>query len=159
MSAESSKGSPSLDEDLRPDQRPTVPPPPARPSGVRKRSRRRITLDPLEEALISRPIWDSREPEPAIHEILYRLEMGDDAGAVAAVWVLLDGRRAPALTVSPDVLDELQLDPRAALFLGRVDGATPLSEVVQHCGLCAIDAVRVFCSLVERRIIILRPLR
>ncbi len=153
----------SIDGELRLDERPTVPPPPMlgarRPSGMRRKARPLEPLDALEEALLARPLWDSREPEPAIHEILYRLEMGDEVGAVASVGLLLDGRRVPAFTVSLDILDELSLDHRAVLFLGHVDGTTPLSRVMAQCGLEPVDALRTLCDLVERRIILLRAPR
>jgi hypothetical protein len=158
MSVEASSGHSPFDDEERVDQRPTVPPPPPRPSGLRRKVRPVSTLDPLEEALLARPVWDSREPEPAIHEILYRFSVGDEVGAVASARLLLDGRSVPALTVSFDVLDELELDFRAAVLLGRVDATTPLSRVLAECGLCASDAVRTVCDLVERRIIVLRPL-
>ena len=144
-----------FDEEVRVDQRPTVPPPP-RPSGLRRKARLALVLDPLEEALLARPLWDSREPEPAVHEILYRFSVGDGVGAVAAAELLLDGRRAPALTVSLDVLDELDLDHSAAVFLGQVDGTTPLSHLLHEGGLELEQAVRTVCELVERRIIVLR---
>jgi hypothetical protein len=142
-----------------PDERPTIPAGPAssqRASGVRRKVSAASALDPLEEALLSRPIWDSREPEPAIHEILYRFSVGDEVGAIAAGDILLDGRRAPALTVTYDVLDELELDQRAALVLAKVDGATPLSRVLRGCGLDRATALRTLCDLVERRIVVLR---
>jgi hypothetical protein len=85
--------------------------------------------------------------------------MGDEAGAVAAARLLLDGRRAPALTVSLDVLDELALDHRAAVFLAGVDGTTPLSGLLRTCGLESAEAVRTVCELVERHIIVLREPR
>ena len=157
MRAEALAADGPFEDELRPDQRPTTPPPPMRPSGVRRRARTLAALDPLEEALLSRPLWDSRRPEPAIHEILYRFSMGDEVGAVAAARVLLDGRRVPALTVSLDVLDELTLDERAALFLGRVDATTPLSRVLVDSGLPTAVAIRTLCDLVERRILVLRP--
>jgi hypothetical protein len=144
------------EDELRLDQRPTIPPPPKRPSGLRRKAAVLPSLDPLEEALLSRPVWDSREPEPVVHEILYRFAMGDEVGAIAAADLLLDGRRAPALTVSLDVLDELELDHRAALVLAYVDGTTPLSRVVRDSGLERGDAVRTVCELVERRILVLR---
>jgi hypothetical protein len=144
-----------FDEEVRVDQRPTVPPP-HRPSGLRRKAPPSVVLDPLEEALLARPLWDSRQPEPAVHEILYRFSVGDEVGAVAAADLLLDGRRAPALTVSLDVLDELDLDHRAAVFLGQVDGTTPLSQLLRECGLEMEQAVRTLCELVERRIIVLR---
>src|ERR1700691_5621398 len=112
MSAEYAADHSSFGQDERVNERPTVPSPPRRASGLRRKARPLVTLDPLEEALLSRPLWDAREPEPAIHEILYRFSMGDEVGAVAAAKLLLDGRRAPALTVSVDVLDELRLHHR-----------------------------------------------
>jgi hypothetical protein len=139
------------------DSRPTLPPP-RRASGVLRKAHPARALDPLEEALLSRPLWDSRDPEPAVHEILYRFSLGDEVGAVAAADLLLDGRRAPALTVSLDVLDELNIDPRAALVLSYMDDVTPLSRVITDCGLARGDAVRTVCELVERRIIVLRTL-
>ncbi|HEY6462380.1 MAG TPA: hypothetical protein VIY73_19565 [Polyangiaceae bacterium] len=117
------------------------------------------TLDPLEEALLSRPLWDSREPEPAVHEILYRFTVGDEVGAIAAAGLLLDGRRVPALTVSLDVLDELPLDHRAALVLAQVDGTTPLSRVLEDSCLERGTALRTLCELVERHILVLRQPR
>jgi hypothetical protein len=139
------------------DSRPTLPPP-RRSSGVVRKAYPQRALDPLEEALLSRPLWDSREPEPAVHEILYRFALGDEAGAVAAADLLLDGRRAPALTVSLDVLDELNIDHRAALILSYMDDVTPLSRVLAECGLDRADAIRTMCELVERRIVVLRAL-
>ncbi|HEY8088936.1 MAG TPA: hypothetical protein VIF09_13850 [Polyangiaceae bacterium] len=149
----------AFEEELRLDQRPTLPPPAPRPSGMRRKASVSVTLDPLEEALLSRPLWDSREPEPAIHEVLYRFSMGDDVGAIAAADLLLDGRRAPALTVSLDVLDELDLDHRAALVLAHVDGTTPMSEVLRESCLDRGTALRTLCELVERRILVLRSAR
>jgi len=148
-----------LGDDVGVDQRPTVPPPPMRPSGMRKKACLAPSLDPLEEALLARPLWDSREPEPAVHEVLYRFSVGDAAGAVAAAEILLDGRRAPALTVSFDVLDELPLDHSAVVVLGMVDGTTSLSRVFYDCGLELELAVRTVCALLDRHIIVLRERR
>jgi len=140
----------------RVDERPTNPPPP-RPSGVRRKAQPGPSrLDPLESALLARPLWDSREPEPAIHELLYRFAVGDEVGAIAAADLLLDGRRVPALTVSLAVLDELELDHRADMVLAHADGATPLSQVLAACGLDRAAALRTLCDLVERRILVLR---
>jgi hypothetical protein len=147
---------PAIEDELRLDQRPTIPPPAKRPSGMRRKAPHATTLDPLEEALLSRPLWDSREPEPAVHELLYRFAVGDEAGAIAAAALLLDGRRVPALTVSLDVLDELELDHRAALVLAQVDGTTPLSQLLRESCLSPGDALRTLCELVERRILVLR---
>ncbi len=148
---------PALDETPRVDQRPTIPPPASRQSGLRRRAAPVSSLDPLEEALLSRPLWDSREPEPAVHELLYRFSVGDEVGAIAAAELLLDGRRVPALTVSLDVLDELELDHRADLVLAQVDGTTSLSRVLAQTSLERGDALRTVCELVERHILVLRP--
>lgn len=91
-----------------------------------------------------------------MHEILYRFSVGDEAGAIAAGDILLDGRRAPALTVTYDVLDELELDQLAAMILAKVDGTTSLSRVLRDCGLDRAAALRTLCDLVERRIVVLR---
>ncbi|HEY5240206.1 MAG TPA: hypothetical protein VIJ22_02020 [Polyangiaceae bacterium] len=147
---------PVIEEELRLDQRPTIPPPAKRPSGMRRKAPISTALDPLEEALLSRPLWDSREPEPAVHELLYRFAVGDEVGAIAAAALLLDGRRVPALTVSLDVLDELELDHRAALVLDQVDATTPLSQLLRESCLSPGDALRTVCELVERRILVLR---
>lgn len=159
MSAHHASRHHAFEDDLRVDQRPTVPPPARRPSGLRRKAPVVSTLDPLEEALLSRPLWDSREPEPAVHEILYRFTVGDEVGAIAAAGLLLDGRRVPALTVSLDVLDELPLDHRAALVLAQVDGTTPLSRVLEDSCLERGTALRTLCELVERHILVLRQPR
>jgi hypothetical protein len=158
MSAERNAWRPPYYPELALDERPTLPPPARRPSGVRRKALPR-RLDPLEEALLARPVWDSRAHDPAIHEILYRFSVGDRAGAVAASTVLLDGQSAPALTVSVHVLDELELDHRAAAILARLDGTTSLSQVLAQCGLDREEAVCTLCELVERRLVVLRPPR
>jgi hypothetical protein len=145
--------------EMQVDPRPTNRPPAVRPSGMRRKAPPFTSLDPLEEALLSRPLWDSREPEPTVHEVLYRFMMGDQVGAIAAADLLLDGRRVPALTVSIDVLDEIDLDYRAALVLAHVDNATSLSGVLASSGLTHGEALRTVCELVERRIVVLRPPR
>jgi hypothetical protein len=116
-------------------------------------------LDPLEEALLSRPLWDSREPEPAVHENLYRFALGDWAGGIAAASLLLDGRRVPSLGPSLAILDDLNLDFRASLILEQVDDIRPLYEVLARSSLPYVDALRLFCELVEQRILVLRPAR
>lgn len=157
MAADRSLHSMPFADPVHADTRPTIPPPGRRPSGMRRKASLAPAVDALEEALLSRPVWDSREPEPCVHEILYRFAIGDEVGAVAAAELLLDGRRVPALTVSTDVLDEIELDHRAVLVLAHVDGATPLSGVIASCGLSRPEAIRTWCELVERRIAVLRP--
>jgi hypothetical protein len=115
--------------------------------------------DPLEEALLARPRWDLREPDPAVHEVLLRFAMGDAAGAIVAADRLQVGRRVPALTVSLDIVDEIDLDHCAALVLAYIDGMIDVSQVLNACGLPRGDALRTLCALVERRIVVLRAPR
>jgi hypothetical protein len=143
------------------DDRPTTPPPAtATRSGILPKNDSAPTLEGFEEPRPLCPLWDSREPEPAVHEILYRFALGDWAGAIAAADLLLEGRRVPALCLPLDFLQELEveLDYKAYLLLAQVDGKTPLSEVLAHSFLSYGDALHTFCSLVEQRIILLRRL-
>jgi hypothetical protein len=139
------------------DGQSTIPPP--RPSGTRRRMLAPASVDPLESALLGRPVWDSRDPDPAVHELLYRFAVGDELGALAAAETLLDGQRVPALTVSYDVLDEIEIDQETAHVLACVDGMTTLSCVVENCGLGRVEALRTLCELVERRLVVLRSPR
>jgi hypothetical protein len=136
------------------DGQSTIPPP--RPSEVRRKAVNPHSADPLEHALVSRPVWDSREPDPGVHELLYRFAVGDELGALAAAETTLDGRKVPALTVSYDVLDEIEIDHNTAHVLACVDGMTPLSRVVENCGLGRVEALRTMCELIERRLVVLR---
>jgi hypothetical protein len=136
------------------DPPPSLPPSTRRPIGDRRSWA--AHLDPIEEALLSRPPWDSRRLEPAVHEVLYRFDTGDVNGALAAADVLFDGCRVPALTVSLDVLDEIELDHCAVLVLAYTDGLTDVSQVVRQSGLPREDVLRTLCELIERRILVLR---
>jgi hypothetical protein len=148
-----------LDEDVHVDSGTLLPPSAKRPSGVRRHTGVANRLDPVEAALLSRPVWDSRRPEPAVHEVLYRFAMGDATGALAAADLSLDGHRVPALTVSLDVLDEIDLDHCAALVLAHIDGMTDLSQVLRRSGLTPADALRTMCELIERHLVVLRSVR
>jgi hypothetical protein len=159
MSAQRNLRQDVLEPAPRSDARARLTPVAGRTSGFHRRHAAAPALDPLEEALLARPLWDSRAPEPAVHEILYRFSMGDEAGAIAAAEILLDGRRAPALRVSLDVLDELELDQRAALVLAYVDGTTSMSRVLDATGLDRATALRTMCELVERRILVFRAMK
>jgi hypothetical protein len=145
-----------FDENVHLDAALVVPPSAKWPSGVHFQAGTPTPLDPLEEALLSRPLWDSREPDSAIHEILYRFSLGDIAGALAAADLSLRDRRVPALRVSFDILDEIELDHCAVLVLAHIDGVTDLSQVLSGCGLSHAEGLRTLCELVERRIVVLR---
>jgi hypothetical protein len=116
-------------------------------------------VDPLEEALVSRRSWDLHEPDRAVHEVLFRFAVGDEAGAIVAAERLMVGRRVPALTVSLDIVDEIELDHCAALVLSYIDGMTDVSHVLNACGLPRVEALRTLCALIDRRIVVLRAAR
>jgi hypothetical protein len=144
-----------FDDTVRVDSGPSHP-----PSGRRLTARDAASpLDPLEEALVSRRSWDLREPDGAVHELLVRFAVGDEAGAIVAADRLLVGRRVPALTVSLDIVDEIELDHCAALVLAYIDGMTDVSHVLNACGLPRAEALRTLCALIERRIVMLRAAR
>ena len=83
-------------EPSRVDEHPTVPPSGRRLSGTVRRIAQASSLDPLEDALLSRPHWDSASREPAVHELLYRFAMGDETGALTAADLLLDSTSRPS---------------------------------------------------------------
>jgi hypothetical protein len=66
------------------------------------------------------------------------------------------GRLVPRLTVSLDVLDELELDHCAALFLAHIDGRADLSHILNGCALPRVKALRTLCVLIERHIVVVR---
>ncbi len=113
-------------------------------------------VDPLELALLARPSCALREPDPGVRDILRRLAAGDEAGAMAAANRLTASRPVPAVTVSFDVLDEIELDDCAALVLAHIDGRTELSRVLNGCELPLAEGLRTLCALIERRIVVLR---
>jgi hypothetical protein len=114
-------------------------------------------VDPLEEALLARASCALRTLDPSVRDILRLLAEGDDAGAIAAANRLAAGRPVPAVTVSFDVLDEIELDECAVLVLAHIDGRTDLSRVLNGCELPFAEGLRTVCALIERRIVVLRP--
>jgi hypothetical protein len=125
------------------------------PSGTQPRAPT-SRINPLEEALLVRTPRGSSEPDLAVRDVLGLLAVGDEAGAGAAVRLIAIGRPIPVTTVSADVLDEIELDRCAAVFLAHIDGRTDLSRVLQTCPLSEADCVRTLCELIERRIVALR---
>lgn len=126
------------------------------PASATVRRARPHAADPVEEALLCGTVWDWRETDPLAREVLDRFATGDEAGALAAAQALLSDHCVPALTVSPDVLDEIELDHRHAAVLACIDGMTSLSRVASSCDLSETDVLRAVCELVGRRIVVLR---
>jgi hypothetical protein len=126
----------------------------------RDRAQPRTSLDPLEEALLARCPCSSRTPDAGQRALLRTFASsaeGNDLGAVSDTELAAWGRLVPRVTVSPDVLDELELDHCAALVLAHIDGRAGLSQVLDTCGLPLTAALRTLCVLVERHIVVIRP--
>ena len=123
------------DEPMPPSsQRPTIKPP-ARSSGLRLKA---------------------SDADLPIQELLARFELGDYLGALAVADTLLDDRRKPELLLSADDLKEVSLDHRAGFLLSLIDGTASLEAVLDASGMPMIDALRIFCELVEKKIVALR---
>jgi hypothetical protein len=113
-------------------------------------------VDPVEEALLSRTPCGFSETNLAVREARQRLAFGDEAGATAALRLIAAGHPILVTTVSADVLDEIELDRCAALFLAHIDGRADLSRVLSACPLSEVECVRTLCELIERRIVAIR---
>jgi hypothetical protein len=51
----------------------------------------------------------------------------------------------------------LSLDHRAGFVLSLADGQSTVEEIIDASGMPLVDALRVLCSLLEQRVIILSP--
>jgi hypothetical protein len=111
----------------------------------------------VEEALVVRTPCGFSESDLALRDAHRRLALGDETAAIATVRLIATRRPVPVTTVSADVLDELELDRCAALFLAHIDGRADLSRVLCACPLTEADCVRTLCELIDRRIVALRP--
>jgi hypothetical protein len=63
--------------------------------------------------------------------------------------------RVPRVAMGPEGLLAQSLDFRAGLLLSRVDGLTPLGEIVEASGLPKLDALRILSELVLKRAIVI----
>jgi hypothetical protein len=113
-------------------------------------------VDPVEEALLARSPCGFCETDFAVREARQRLAFGDEEGATAALRLIAARHPILVTTVSPDVLDEIELDRCAALFLAHIDGRAALSRVLSSCPLPEVECVRTLCELIDRRIVALR---
>lgn len=129
-----------------------------RPSGVRPTAER--ASDPGERDATTLPpppsLRDLRDSAAPLEELLYRFEVGDHRGALAAAETLLDQRLVPTVIVPFDLLHALGLDPNAMLLLAYVDGRASLETVLETSGVPMLEALRALCDLLEQRVIVLR---
>jgi len=99
---------------------------------------------------------DVRDASAPIEELLYRFEVGDHKGALAAAESLLDQRLVPTLVVSWELVPALGLAPDAVLLLTVVDGRASLEQVLEASGMPLLDALRALCVLLDERVVALR---
>lgn len=126
-----------------------------RSSGVRAKAVR-VADD---EAPTLRPLAMVRtasEELAPIHELLYRFDVGDHRGALAAAEALLDGSLVPAIVVPHELLTSMPLDSSSALLLSCIDSSSTLEVVLEKSGLPMLDALRAICDLVDARVVVLR---
>lgn len=70
-----------------------------------------------------------------------------------------DGAHIPRLLVSPRDIPELGLDSRAGFILACIDGASTVDDVLDVCGMPALDALRILFDFRRENIIELDPPR
>jgi hypothetical protein len=130
-----------------------------RPSGVRTTAERIDREERAADAPTLPPppsLRDVRDASAPLEELLYRFEVGDHKGALAAAETLLDQRLVPTLAVPFALLSAMGLDTNAMLLLTSIDGCASLETVLESSGVPMIDALRALCRLLEERIITLR---
>jgi hypothetical protein len=112
-------------------------------------SRNAPTLPPPARVSVTR--YKSGAP---VDELLYRLSVGDNAGALDAAQALFDTRRIPVLVLPLQTMTAL-FGYRADLLLSCIDGATPLSDVIDASGMEMLDALRALGELLAENVIAL----
>jgi hypothetical protein len=70
-----------------------------------------------------------------------------------------DGAHIPRLLVSPRAVCDLGLDSRAGFVLACIDGASTVDDVLDVCGMPALDALRILFDFRRENIIELDPPR
>ena len=88
-----------------------------------------------------------------VDELLYRMAMGDNGGALDAAQELFDARYVPVLVLPPLEPSDVTLGYREHLLLSFIDGGAPLGEVLEESGLEMLDGLRALCELLEKDII------
>jgi hypothetical protein len=95
-------------------------------------------------------------PLGPIRSLLERFEAKDFMGALALADEVLDASRVPELLVPRELLGAVTLDERGRALVAQVDGCEPLESVFERSGLPLLDAMQLFCELVERRVLTFR---
>jgi hypothetical protein len=102
------------------------------------------TLTAAEALLVHHPLYrDALDCAQIARSELRKLYMGR-LGSLD--WV-------PHITVGLQGLLALSLDFRAGFLLSRIDKKTPLSQIIEECGLPELDALRILSELYLQRVI------
>jgi hypothetical protein len=117
--------------------RPTLPPPGQCPETVRPPPRISVTR------------YKSSVP---VDELLYRMSMGDTAGALDVAQALFDAGSIPVVVLPLRSMTAM-LGYRADLLLSCVDGETTLVKVIEASGLELMDGLRALGELLAEDII------
>jgi hypothetical protein len=88
-----------------------------------------------------------------VDELLYRMSMGDNGGALDAAQDLFDARYVPVVVLPPLGGTDMRLGYREQLLLTLIDGTAPLADVLEGSGLEMLDALRALCELLEKDVI------
>jgi hypothetical protein len=64
-----------------------------------------------------------------------------------------DGARVPIVVLGALELSQLPLDHRAGFLLSRIDGSSSIDEILDVCGMPALDALRIIYELLQEGVI------
>jgi hypothetical protein len=95
----------------------------------------------------------SGSTDATVRELLDRFERGDYLGALAIADRTLEDKRVPVVVVPCAELGDYALDARETFFLAMIDGIASLETLLETCGLPMLDALRIFCDLVEKGVV------
>jgi hypothetical protein len=116
----------------------------------------RPTARPLKKHASGVKVGLNDPADATIRELLERFDRGDYLGALAMADATLDDKRVPFVVPSRERIADYELDHRQTYLLSVIDGVSPLEAVLETSGLPLLDALRIFCDLVEKRVVALR---
>ena len=61
--------------------------------------------------------------------------------------------RRPSVSIPPDEIIWLNLDPRAGFVLAQIDGEVSFEDLYAICGLKRLDTARILCELLEQGVV------
>ena len=112
---------------------------------------------PSERGPFGPPMVQRIQLAPTVDEVLYRLSVGDDAGAREAAGEL--GGLIPSMRAGAVVLSVLALGPLEELMLACVDDTSSWGNIMLRAPMLEGDALRALCQIVEKGAVFLAPPR